>query len=225
MLYCSYTLSIFIVVKNMPQDPILLIRCKHLELRLRNKITLLVKWTRRKMRRCVLFVIICNQFILIKLSDWWGFKVWACRHYKGFRLPNLKMHLLSFLKNFPLFFSISGCLCFKYTIMHSLCRWLWPQVPTIVHHCYLFGWPLDSLQSISNNLLLPLNDPNFTPILFSAVRINHHCDWVILSPDILGKQWSLWRFEDWLLKLGLSWILRRGWNSSMIILILSLTHQ
>ena len=123
MLRCN-TMPNFIVVQNMPQHPVLLIRSEHLKLWLWDKITLLIKWARRQLWRPILLIIKCHKLIFIEFSDGRRLKVRACGHDKGSWLPNLEMHLLCFLK-FPLIFSHrSGLISFNDTIMHGLSGWL-----------------------------------------------------------------------------------------------------
>ena len=118
------TVPNFIVVQDMPQHPILLIRSEHLKLWLWDKITLLVKWARRQLRRPILLIIKSNKLIFIELSYWRRLKVWTCRHDKGSWLPDLEMHLLCFFK-FPFIFSHrSSLISFDHTIMHGLSGWL-----------------------------------------------------------------------------------------------------
>lgn len=173
MLRCN-TMSIFIIVQDMPQHPILLIRSKHLKLCLWYKITLLVKWTWRDLWWAVLLIIKRHELIFIELSNRRRLKVRARRHNKGYWLPDLEMHLLCLLK-FPLIFSHrSGLFSFNHTIMHGLCRWLRPKVPWIIClHCYLFRGTFHCFDIVSNNLLAYNNPKRTVFLVYDISRIHH----------------------------------------------------
>jgi hypothetical protein len=170
----SNTMSIFIIVQDMPQHPILLIRCKHLKLCLRDKITLLVKWAWRDLWWPILLIIKRHKLIFIELSNGRRFKVGARRHNKGSWLANLEMYLLCFLK-FPLIFSHRcGLISFNHSIMHGLCRWLRPKVSCIIClHCYLFRGTFHCFDNVSYNLLA-YNNPKRTVFLVYYISRIHH---------------------------------------------------
>lgn len=171
---CCNTMSNFIVVQDMPQHPILLIRSEHLKLRLWDKITLLVKRARRELWWPILLIIKRHKLIFVEFSNGRRLKVGACRHNKGSRLADLEMYLLRFLKFSLIFSDRCALISFNHTIMHGLSRRLRSQVSCIIHlHCYLFRGAFDCFKIVSYNLLAYNNPKRILLLIDDGSRIYH----------------------------------------------------